>query len=243
MNEIGARLQEAREKKGLTIEQVAKKIRVKEEYIENIEENSELVLDVFTVGYIKLYAKYLRVNITDELLEMKGVASEEVEGDQEEAAQEDNQEVDVESEHSQLKTNFIKSFFNQDNKKQLKFFVASALTIVLVIGGVFMLNQNSNKIDNQQVVEGDDIAFKWNQEGLAIQKTGNDEYLLKNIDSNANDIYILAKDSTDVTFLNDQNEVVQEIFVRIGEKQVVPKGYETLIVRTKVPLSIEFIKN
>ena len=71
MSKVGALLKEARKRKKLTLSQVAEHLKIQEEHLENIEKKKQLDLDVFTIGYIKLYAKYLRVNIDDYIQELK----------------------------------------------------------------------------------------------------------------------------------------------------------------------------
>ena len=252
MNEIGARLKESREKRGISIEQVSKSIKVKEEYIQNIEDDEALVLDVFTTGYIRLYADYLRINIENKLLELKNglpPQEEEQEEEQEEKAVEKVQKSQNEYEESSssepwFNQNAIKLFF-ENNQKYVKFITASVLTVALVFGGIFALNRNAETLgeESSQSVEPYNIGFQLNKDSMTIEKTSNDEYLLKNIIPGKNEVYILAKDSTMLTFFNEEKEVIQEVFVRIGEKKTLPEGHKSLIVKTKVPLSIEFLKN
>lgn len=243
MNELGARLKESREKRGISIEQVAKSIKVKEEYIQNIEDDKELVFDVFTTGYIRLYANYLRINVENKLLELKnGSPIEEEQEEIVEQVQKNQDESEENSSEFQFNKDAVKLFL-ENNQRYVKFITASALTVALVFGGVFLLNSNTETMNDEQSVEPQTIGFQRNQESVTIEKVSGAEYLLKNITPGKNEVYILAKDSTMIAFFTEKNEIIQEVFVRIGEKKQLPEGYESLIIKTKVPLSIEFLKN
>lgn len=247
MNEIGARLKESREKRGISIEQVAKSIKVKEEYIQNIEEDQELALDVFTTGYIRLYANYLRINVESKLLELKnGLPTEQEEQEEiiEKVQKNQDEYAQTSSSEPWFNQETIKLFL-ENNQKYVKFITASVLTIALVFVGIFALNRNTETLDaeSSQSVETLNIGFQADQENVTIEKTSNDEYLLKNIIPGKKEVYILAKDSTLIAFFNEKKELIEEGFIRIGEKKQLPEGHRSLIVKTKVPLSIEFLKN
>jgi len=67
---IGIILKRAREEKGLELEQIAKELRVRLKYlleVENANADDCFDYDVYSLGYIKMYATYLNVDIEKHL--------------------------------------------------------------------------------------------------------------------------------------------------------------------------------
>jgi len=69
VEEIGARLKAAREAKGLSLEDVQQALKIRSHYLEAIEagELGEIPGLVYARGFIRTYARYLGVEITEEL--------------------------------------------------------------------------------------------------------------------------------------------------------------------------------
>ncbi|WP_353892025.1 RodZ domain-containing protein [Proteinivorax hydrogeniformans] len=67
LNEIGQTLQSTRKEKGLTIEDISLKTKIKKQHIVAIEEGDEKALPprTYLLGFIKLYAKVLELDIQD----------------------------------------------------------------------------------------------------------------------------------------------------------------------------------
>jgi cytoskeletal protein RodZ len=73
LEEIGAILSTARQERGLSVEQVCKKVKIKAQFIRAIEEADVSILTniAYTVGYIKIYASFLEINIESLILKLK----------------------------------------------------------------------------------------------------------------------------------------------------------------------------
>jgi cytoskeletal protein RodZ len=73
LEEIGAILSTARQEHGLSVEQVCKKVKIKAQFIRAIEEADVSILThiSYTVGYIKIYASFLEINIESLVLNLK----------------------------------------------------------------------------------------------------------------------------------------------------------------------------
>jgi len=73
LEEIGAILSTARQEHGLSVEQVCKKVKIKAQFIRAIEEADVSILTniAYTVGYIKIYASFLEINIESLVLNLK----------------------------------------------------------------------------------------------------------------------------------------------------------------------------
>lgn len=69
MEEIGARLRAAREAKGLSLEEVQQALKIRLRYLEAIEagELGEIPGLVYARGFIRTYARFLEIDITEEL--------------------------------------------------------------------------------------------------------------------------------------------------------------------------------
>jgi cytoskeleton protein RodZ len=63
---VGEILKSARLERGLTLEQVSENLRINKRHLSHLEANEVfLVCDVYTLGFIKLYAQYLELNTQD----------------------------------------------------------------------------------------------------------------------------------------------------------------------------------
>ena len=206
MSEIGKYLKEVREKKNLTLAQISEKLRVKEEYLRNIEDNNDLPRDVFTLGYIRLYAKHLRVDIEKRITAFKN--------GEEESLDQDEKVIDgdvTSEENTSLKDQLIHVV---QNPKYIKIAAAAFTTVVVVV--VLFVIFNRNSIESSDMSSADsavdltsadssssqkvDANKEDSAEDMTITKISNDEYLIQNISSNANKAFVVANDSTMITF-------------------------------------------
>lgn len=233
MNEIGRILKEAREKKNLTLDQVATNLRVKEDYLYDIEEKSDLPRDVFTIGYIRLYARYLKINIDSQLNSFRN--GEDVE---------EEEPVIFDDESS---VSFKDAFLSKiKDKKYIKIVSASVVTVLLVVVAfVFFNNVNSNQSDETQVDVSEEHIEEKEEQNIpktTIEKISQQEYVVKNI-SEDNDIFVVANDATMVSFLDEDNKVIDEVFVQVGEKKPLPRGHNAILIRTRILSAIDVVEN
>lgn len=76
---VGQILKEARLLRGVTLEEVAKKLCITKRQLVNLEEGEEpLVWDVYKLGFVKLYAQYLELDTQDIIKKFKDQASHKV---------------------------------------------------------------------------------------------------------------------------------------------------------------------
>lgn len=73
LKEIGGILKQERERRSFTISHVSEVLKIRKVYLEGIEQaNLDVVkLDAYTLGYIKNYARYLKLNLSDLVLQLK----------------------------------------------------------------------------------------------------------------------------------------------------------------------------
>jgi cytoskeletal protein RodZ len=64
LKEIGAELKACRRSTGLSLDDVSKKLRIRKTYLEGIESanKKKLPSDVYTIGYLKHYAKLMKLD-------------------------------------------------------------------------------------------------------------------------------------------------------------------------------------
>jgi len=228
MSEIGRILKESREKKNITLDQIASKLRVKREYLSEIEDKSDLPQDVFTIGYIRLYAKYLKVDIENQINAFKNG----------EDFEEEEEIISVDEDESDSIKNLLLSKIK--DKKYIKI-VGTSLAAVVFVVGVFVV---FNKSSNNAMSDVEEVAKEERKVVIAatITKINNEEYLVKNIPEDNNNIFVVANDSTMVTFIAGDGGIIDEVFVRIGEKKQFPKGHETILVKTRIASSIDVME-
>lgn len=234
MNKIGEILKSTRERRNLTLSQAAGKIKVREEYLEKIENDEVLENDVFTIGYLRLYSKYLRVNIEGMIDELKTGISEIVEESVEEITE------------------------NFEGKKQTAFnkrkvFLVVALTVVSIFTALLLLSKGDveadlkkNDAELKEVTKEsaktkvkEDSGAKANHGIHVVTKVSDSQFEVKNINQESNSINVVALDSTMVTFLDTSGTMIKEVFMNLGEKIPFPKGYKDILVKTRIPLAIE----
>ena len=149
MKEIGAKLKEARESIGVSIEEVAEDLKLRPSQIENIEAgNSEAFKDMFYLKYfIRDYAKYLgldKEDLIDEFNEYLFDYTSRLSLDDIKAAKKNKKE-----------NKKIKSPYTLEKKNRLSLimfgiYVIIALLVVMIIYLIISLNQN----DSDDFTEG-----------------------------------------------------------------------------------------
>lgn len=72
---VGEILKAARLERGLTLEQVSESLRINKRHLSHLEENeASLVCDVYTLGFLKMYAQYLELSTQDVIEKFKNQA-------------------------------------------------------------------------------------------------------------------------------------------------------------------------
>ena len=148
MKEIGAKLEEARNSIGVSIEEVAEDLKLKASQIENLEQgNMEAFQDVFYLKYfIKDYAKYLGLkheDLVDEFNEFLFDFTSKIPIEEIEKAKQNNvSKKEVVSPYTDVNS----------NKKELKIIlVIVGLLLLLVVGYFIMSNIVSNDFQDDNV--------------------------------------------------------------------------------------------
>lgn len=227
MNKIGEVLKTTRERRSLTLSQAAQRINVREEYLEKIENDEVLNNDVFTIGYIRLYSKYLRVNVDTLIKELKEEISEVVEDSVEAIAGEDERK-------------------SSGGYSKKKIFAVAAITIILLISTFSYLGKDRVKedLENKSVpkksidLTEEKTSVNVLEEKYLVNRIDDSRFEIKNI-SNPRNIKVLALDSTVVTFIDESGKSVKELFVKLGDNADLPEGYKNLTVKTRIPSSIK----
>ena len=153
MEEIGLKLKEAREKMGVSIEEVAEDLKVKPSQIENVEAgNKEAFEDVFYLKYfIRDYAKYLGLNkedLVDEFNEFLFDYTSRISLDDIKVAK---------AKSDKKKSNKIKSPYTTKHKAKLTFipFLIYTIIVILVVSIIYFvvsLNESDDGFDEGTVI-------------------------------------------------------------------------------------------
>nr|WP_242941993.1 helix-turn-helix domain-containing protein [Desulfonispora thiosulfatigenes] len=146
-------LKEARLKKGVSLEEVEKEIKIRKKYIEALEEDNYEILPgkVYIKGFLKLYGNYLSLDVPDLLKQFEDSFAEPVE-----------EQPAIEEEASEEKPKFTL------NKNQIIIagVIISLIVLALVIPAMAKLFKNDNKVNPEK----DKTQIEQNTEKPAVNE-------------------------------------------------------------------------
>lgn len=213
---LGQSLKEKREEKGISLKDVASVLRLRSDSLEQIESGVYDVNDVYMSGYIRLYSKYLGVNIdTEDIVCAQSNAS--CVGNVDEGLQEDGVVV--------------------DGSPNLRVVVVSfAMVLVSVFFVIFFFDKGNDRYDVSYINKlnlsaQDRVVVKENSQTYVVHK-------------HKDHLVIKASDSVEVDILDAENHLLERVYLRVGEVIPFPIKERSTIVRANIPDAIEIsIKN
>lgn len=213
---LGQSLKEKREERGLSLKDVASALRVRSDSLEQIESGDYDVNDVYISGYIRLYSKYLGINIE----------AEDIECDQRNKSSVDN--VDERLQENDVVVG---------GSPNLRVVVVSfAMVLVSVFFVIFFFDKGNDRYDVSYINKlnlsaQDRVVIKENTQTYVVHK-------------HKDPLVIRASDSVEVDILDSENHLLERVYLRVGEVIPFPIKERSTIVRSNIPDAIEIsIKN
>lgn len=215
-------LKQERLEKKLTLDDITRALKIRKDHIRQFEKKIPESLDVYKLGYLRSYAKYLNVDINDYIKDLKEKAAIAIRGKQDT------------SKNKIFKT--IKT-------------PAGIITIILSIIGLILSIMFLGVIDKKKLsVSHDQSNLKQNEPAIStpnkarfsVDKKGPYGYLVSGIGSD-NEINIIASVNTTFTMIDPaKNKIVSRGAVRTGEQLFIPKDqdskiFTSLLIKTNVP--------
>lgn len=152
MKEIGLKLKTKREEDGVSLEEAASDLKIRESQLKNIEEgNREAFDDVITIKYIiRDYSKYLGLDVDSLLDEFNQYLYEETS----KISLEDIELARKAKEEKEKNMKILSPYTVTSYDRKRKYIIIGAflLVIILIIVGYIVISKNSNKddfIDNE----------------------------------------------------------------------------------------------
>jgi len=198
---IGEKLKNKREEKGISIEEIQKRTKIRTKYLKAIEENDFKVIpgNVYVKAFIKEYARQIEIDEKELINEYQNIVN-----------------VKNIKEVKEIKKDEEKS---QENniKKVYKYIIIAVSITVLIISTLYIakiLFKNNNEIEkNEDLVES------------VVTSKNKDEYnnINNNIDNIVKDetnnkITIIAEDKSWIKVTEDGKEVLQD-FINPGDNK------------------------
>ena len=215
MKDVGQILKEKRQAMGKSLEEVSSALKVKYQFLKDIENNKNDPNDVYTFGYIKLYSKYVGLN-----LDMEDLSTASGMKTKNSFAHHQEEKVDVKEAPS--------------GAPSIRVVIISIVVALISILSIFFF---SNK-----TLDGSNISYIRKFERDSAKKTvvkGNNQTYFVNT-HNDNSLVISALDSVDVIIFDSNSRLLKKIHMRVGESIPFPVvGSHATIVRFNVPDAIE----
>lgn len=211
---IGEILKHKRKSLNLTLEEISDDIKVQRRYLEIIENELEKNLDVYVIGYLKIYSNYLNVDVTEHIVELK--------------------------KHSKSSNHLIygNELSQNTNIKSHKHNIYSAIFIItIIITAYFLYSLDKKAISNQKYqINTNEIANSISNKKTYARRINNNEYIVYNISEK---FFLFAEDSTELELYDIKNNLIESCFLRVGEKKLVYTPHEQVRIKVSVVNSIK----
>lgn len=201
-------LRRARKEQGLSIEDVVRDTRVRKMHLKQFETKLPESLDVYQLGYLRLYAKYLGVDIQKYIGRLSQSSSH--------------------SEQPRADTNISKQT-NPIKYAKTKNIIAALLIITLIISGILIvkkrrLHSNQGTPTTQQPVAEIKSDAIVTLDPISLKPIDNHTYSLNGTLEQLAKIKIIAKENTSFTvMLAENNFVIAKGKLKAGEELILPK--------------------
>lgn len=160
MESLGTIFKEIREKNGITLEEIENTTKIRTKYLKAIENDKfdEIPGKIYAKGFVKSYAKYLKIDQEPVIIEM----IEEAFGESKAAIAPDVVPIETEIPKREEKHSLSEKRTKREqpiedkplNKKVSRIIGISALFVVLLllVGGIYSLSNNDDEIDDKNNV-------------------------------------------------------------------------------------------
>lgn len=211
MKNLGKALKARRQEMGLSLKDIASILRIRVISLEKIESDEYDLNDVYVSGYIRLYSKYLGVNI-----------------DAEEIIQEKGKSLGLRSSDEYQNDDGIVV----DGVPSIRVVcVALIMIVVSVFFLIFFFDKSSDKYDVSYIHK-----LNLSAQDRVVVKESSQTYVVHTHNA---PLVIKANDSVEVTVFDAGNQLLEKIYLRVGEVVPFPVKNISTIVRANIPDAIE----
>lgn len=209
---VGKILKSKRKELGLEIKDIASDLRLKSKSLEDVEQGSCDFSDVYVLGYIRMYSKYLGVNIDANSIQERNI---------------------------NVSTQNNEHYLSEDEDVSVgipSLRVVTVTVIVLVLSIMFVVfSSDEVQVDTNTYAVN---KLKIDVDRRVVTKKDHSTYIIhKHLP-----LVIKATDSVEVQVLDVDNHVLEKLNLRIGEVVSLSiHNNKTAMIRTNIPDSIEVI--
>jgi transcriptional regulator with XRE-family HTH domain len=217
LDRIGEILKKKRKEQKLSLEKISEDIKVQHGYLKSIEDDPEPKIDAYFIGYLKLYANYLKVDVKDYIDDFK------------------------------KKQTTPGLFHNQDSlaqqniqkSKSATYATILILSVAVSAFTIYMLDKNNiGKEYNKQNVSTEQESGVFQKKRLYSKKINNNEYLIHNIQ---NKFFIIAEDSTEISLFDVEDNFIESTFLRVGEKKLIQTSQVQIKIKARIDNAITIL--
>lgn len=216
MYNIGKVLKEKRKELGLSLDDVVKALRIKQQSLKDIESGQYDKDDIYTLGYIRLYSKYVGINIDEESIKNEVEVS---------------LKNDTDADGAQYEERAVLS-----SVPSLR--VVTISLVIIIISVVFVMFFSDNKLENENISYMS--TLKANSQDRIVIKEGSQTYV---VHKHNTPLVIKANDSVEVRLFDSENNLLETLYMRIGEIIPFPIKNRSTIVRSSISDAIEISEN
>lgn len=213
---VGDILKSKRKALGLTINDVVSNLRIKRQSLEDIETGCFDTNDIYMLGYVRLYSKYLGVNIDVNSIKEEGSKLSSAKKEDDKFCDEDGVALSGTPSLRVVIITFV--------------VMISSITLVLLLSG-------NNNLDNNTVAYVE--RLKVEPDSKIVVKESGYTYIVHKHDI---PLVIRANDSVEVTISDSNHKLLETLKLRVGEVVPFPVSHELTVVSTSMPDSIEILK-
>ena len=215
-------LKQERLEKKLTLDDITRTLKIRKDHIRQFEKKIPESLDVYKLGYLRSYAKYLNVDINDYIEDLKEKAAIAIRGKQD--------------------TSKNKIFKTIKTPAGIITIILSIIGLILSIMFLGVMDKEKLSISHEQsnLKQNEPTINTPNKARFSVDKKGPYDYLVSGIGSD-NEINIVARVNTTFTMTDPaKNKIVSRGVVRTGERLFIPKdqdskNFTSLLIKTNVP--------
>lgn len=210
---IGHILCEKRKNQHLTLDKISSDIKIQKSYLEEIERGINKKPDMYMVGYVKLYASYLNVDISDYLDYLKSSTPHK------KNALDPNTKID-----------------NKDINNESLSFIIATFTVIISLAIILIGNHNAWKENTSYTTTSHSKNIHYTSSKAILKKINSKEYIIFNI---SDAISLLAEDYTEISLYDTNDTFIENHIMRFGEKKLLPISHKTIKIKVTTENSIK----
>jgi cytoskeletal protein RodZ len=206
-------LKQTRLDSNLSIEDIAQELRIRKEHLKQFEKKIPDPLSVYELGYLRSYAKYLGLDVSDYIAHRK--------------------ERDIAAAQA-IKEAKKNQFLNVIKKPRSSIIIT--ISACALVASILLLGVMSKKTPVSDTTQDQEQSTTIQQDFLVEQK-GPYEYLITGIGSNS-DINMVARAKTSFTILDPTtNKIISSGAIQSGQPLFIPrdhdgKAFTSLLIKT-----------